>query len=120
MKKRLFKYLFVSFAPLIAGGMLYMNCSTKSQEDRDPDSISSTESTVHINDTSLPRPEDVSEYWTPERMRNAKPIPFPDAVIPQDGRSTDSDINATTGSMPGTAPGNRADHIPEEETPDGK
>lgn len=120
MKKRLSKYLFVSFVPLIAGGILYMNCSTKSQEDRSPESVPSTESTVHIKDTPLPTPEDVSEYWTPERMRDAKPIPFPDAVIPQDGRSTDTDINATTGSIPGTAPDNHADHKPEKETPDGK
>ena len=97
-----------------------MHCSTKSQKNRDPESISSPESTVHIEDTTLPTPEDVSDYWTPERMRDAKPIPFPEAVIPQDGRPTDSDNNATTGSMPGTAPGNPAEHEPEEETPEGK
>lgn len=120
MKNRLFTYLLVGLAPLIAGGLLFMNCSTKSQKNRDSESTSSTESTIHIKDTSLPTPEDVTEYWTPERMRDAKPIPFPDAVIPQDGRPADSDNNATTGSIPGDAPGNPADQEPEEDTPDGK
>lgn len=97
-----------------------MNCSTKPQKNSDSESISSTDTTVRVEDTSLPTAEDVTEHWTPERMRDAKPIPFPDAVIPHNGRSTESDNNATTEAKPGTAPGNSPDNKPEEETPDGK
>jgi hypothetical protein len=120
MKNCLFKYILATFTPLIAGAILYMNCSAKPQKNSDSESKSSTGSAVHVEDTSLPTPEDVTEYWTPERMRDAKPMPFPDAVIPQDGRPPDSDNNATTEAMPGTAPGNLPDHQPEEETPDEK
>jgi hypothetical protein len=95
MIKRMFKYRLVGIAPLIAAGILHVNCSTKPQKSSDAESNSATESSIRIEDTSSPTPENVTEYWTPERMRDAKPIPFPDAVIPQDGQSTDSDDNAT-------------------------
>ena len=55
-------------------------------------------------------PEEIEDFWTEERMKNAKPMPTPksvmpdqgDAAIPEDGWPADSPPGGSPGAMPNT------------------
>lgn len=58
-----------------------MATSKKKPTENDDDGL-----VTHISEET---PEQVAEYWTPERMREAKPVPMPTVVEPDTGPSED-------------------------------
>lgn len=98
---RLFKKSLLNLILAFAGLSLFMSCSQAQQVEDNPEVES-----IGIEDSYRKTSEDVEEYWTEERMRKAKPIPFPDAVIPKHGQETVPQEGLPTDALPGYTPGN--------------
>ena len=108
------KFLFVLIAAF-AGLSLLMGCSQKSRQAED-DVINSQsagektsmhageDTTDSIDDSPAQNPKDIEEFWTKERMRKAKPMPFPEAIIPEGGDESKPG-ESLPAAPPGVAPG---------------
>ena len=81
-----------------AGLSLFMNCSyAPQQEDNNSKEISvdvkseSSQTDQDLpDDTTTQTAEEVKEFWTEERLRDAKPMPFPEAIVPEDNPTDES------------------------------
>jgi hypothetical protein len=126
MMSRLLKKSVYILLLAYTGLSLFMSCSPAPHQQRDDTSMHTSEDTTSVkgdttvqpaedtttnvvDNTTVQPAEDVGEYWTEERMRKAKPRPFPEAVIPEDGNTTNPNeglpSDAGHGNVPGQAPG---------------
>ena len=84
--------------------LLFISCSQANQADDNSECVS-----IDRQDTSMQTDEDVRKYWTDERMRNAKPMPFPEAVVSEDGQAIVPKESLPADALPGNAPGSAPD-----------
>lgn len=84
-----------------AGLPLFVSCS---QEPRQAE-YNSEDVTNPGKDASSQTAKDVEKYWTEERMRNAKPMPFPEAIMPEDSWTGVLRENMPADARPGSSPG---------------
>lgn len=80
---RLFKKSVLTLAFVFVGLSIFMSCLQPPQANVNSEDVPNV-----TENTSKQTAEDVEKYWTDERMRNAKPMPFPEAVVPEDGQAT--------------------------------
>jgi hypothetical protein len=77
---------------------------------KDDTIVRSAEDVTNVQDHTTVKPtKDVEEYWTEERMREAKPIPFPEAVTPEDGDTTNPNEGLPPDAGPEFVPGQAPD-----------
>jgi hypothetical protein len=113
MNSRLCNNLFIILFSILTGLLLFTNCSQTPQKADDK----TKEVPVSRENTSTQPAEDVEKYWTEKRMREAKPMPFPKAVIPEESKEPKTDEKLpdanTQGHTPGQSPGGGQQSDPE-------
>lgn len=110
MHKILISLLVLSFTFAVLS--LFMSCSQppdNSEEvaikTKNTSIQSSQELSVLLDNNTTQSPEEIEDFWTEERRRKAKPMPFPEAIIPEEDESDLPEKNLPIDTNPTGPPG---------------